>query len=742
MKTISTLFIALMIGVVAMLQTLSAQIPVLSIRSGDSLILNIGNYTQKPTDAISWKRSPNLTAWSTIAAGTGKTVLRWKPDKPYYYRMEVQDADCPQTYYSDTLQVNFYQKWAGSTYKLNGGRGYVHPYVSSGAGLSNSQNGNLSSWSNANRKMVWYIWQQAGVYDFGFVLTLSSNQTRDFKLTCTSTDAAWALDTLQTEFSYTGRGSRDTLNVMAVDIPKTGYFRYELESKTTNGSITIYDLLLTGYSTPQRVINTDPHTTDYLSSPSVHLHYTTADASAGNGNSYEWFYQEVLVPSTDVSPIYTYWESIGFSGGYLGLQNNTNTERRILFSVWDQIDVDAYNAAGRTPPPDSLVSLVDKAPYITSNGFGNEGTGGQSYFAHAKTWREGYPVRFLFNVRRDTDTCTICASKQKPTVILSAWYCAYDPNDATLTDVPDSIKGWRYIASWRRPFVSALQGPTGSFIENFGWSNGNLVRKGYYYNTWGWHTSLKKWIHFNKCTGTNTDGDAGQRIDYEHGVSSDTGHTDKFYMLSGGYGNTKKGTAYTVPLQTIDNFADLRDLDLQPFIHRVDSAMEVEKALRNQTYSTKDKSAWTLKYYSSQETSGEGAVNGRAATIIDDNTATYWHSAWYSGTSSYPHVLVFDMAQQETINGVVFTLSGGENRYMKNISIGVSDSFSGAQTGTNANATDDANWTIVWQGDSPNSASPSIQLQQPAVGQYIRLKINSGWGDGSVHTRINEMSVY
>jgi hypothetical protein len=567
---------------------LLAQAREVDVRSGDSLILNLGGYTEGD---ISWQRFSNISkAWAAIPTSTATTgVLRYKPLSPILVRAQVTETDCPP-YYTDTLQVNITTVWTRADTRLEGGHGYVWPFVSSNPGLTMREKGNLSNWTNKDRKARWYLYQGAGKYDFGFVMTLTAGTTRNFKITCTPAYEGLDLEPIEREFSYTGRGSNhpDTVLALTVDIPRTGYFLYELESKNTNGTLSISSLALTTRATPAATSSITPHLTDYLSSPSVHLHYESTVAP--NTASYDWIYQEVLVPPVEegFSHIYTYWESIGFSGGYLGLQNNTDATRRILFSVWDQIDADAYNKMGRPLPADSLVTLVDKGDNIQANGFGGEGTGGQSYRQHSQTWREGIPVKFLFNVRKDEADCATCPSGRKPTVILSAWYCAYEPDAPGLEDVPDELKGWKYVASWRRPFVSNYQAGTGSFIENFGWSNGHLPRKAYYYNTYNRNQQTGQWYHFNKMWGSNTDGNTGQRIDLEWGVSTDEGHTDKFYMLSGGYGN-KKAADGQVPYVPISSFPYLRNLDLQPFIDRVDQAMETERAGQGAAQNTEKK---------------------------------------------------------------------------------------------------------------------------------------------------------
>ncbi|MDR1632805.1 MAG: DUF3472 domain-containing protein [Dysgonamonadaceae bacterium] len=722
---------------------LPAQMREINIRSGDSLILNMGGYTE---GAIQWQRYSNDSkSWVNIPNASAKTgVLRYRPTQPLLVRAQVTELDCPP-YYTDTLQVNRTKFWTRADTCLEGGHGYIWPFVSNNSGLSMQEKGTLTDWINKDRKARWYLYQETGRYDFSFIMTLTNGSTRDFKITCTPAYEGLGLEPVEREFSYTGRGpsNPDTVFALAVDIPKTGYFLYELESKNTAGSIAITSLALTGYQTPTSTTLGTPHLTNYLSSPSVHLHYKSSDAP--NTTIYDWIYQEVLVPPLEegFSHTATYWESIGFNGGYLGLQNNTNEWRRILFSVWDQIDTDAYKKAGRPLPSDSLVTLVDKGDNINANGFGGEGTGGQSYRQHAQTWKEGIPVKFLFNVRKDQADCASCPSGKKPTVILSAWYCAYEPDAPGLEDIPDSIKGWHYIASWRRPFVDSYQSGTGSFIENFGWNNGHLPRKGYYYNTYNRNQQTGQWYHFNESSGTHTDGKPGQRTDIEFGVSTDPGHTNQFYMLSGGYGSTKKTSGtFKVPYIPIENFPYLNNLDLQPYIDRVDQALVKEKAEQDFLKSKKDKTGWTIAYYSSQELNDNPDNTPRPASMIIDNDAnTFWHSKWTSGGSSLPHILIIDMQSVQNISALYITQNGGSNYHIKGLQIGVRDEFSGNETGTNALATTDSNWTPVWSGDLPDASANTIHLENVQTGRYIRLKITTDWAYPP-HVRVNEVDVF
>ncbi|MCH5600166.1 DUF5077 domain-containing protein [Niabella ginsengisoli] len=65
--------------------------------------------------------------------------------------------------------------------------------------------------------------------------------------------------------------------------------------------------------------------------PSTHLNYQLPQHV-----DVEWFYNEVTVPEgNDI--IGSYFMANGFGEGYFGMQVNSDTERRILFSVWSPL---------------------------------------------------------------------------------------------------------------------------------------------------------------------------------------------------------------------------------------------------------------------------------------------------------------------------------------------------------------------------------------------------------------------
>lgn len=393
----------------------------------------------------------------------------------------------------------------------------------------------ISKWSGTDANVAWYLYQKKGSYDF----YLDNDVTKDIRLAFDlkiSQCYDLGFETISRKIEFDGKGKEDTLFCAHVVIPQDGYYKYELKPlQDPDNNITIRSLIFNSFEPDGQVNHTD-----YQSSPSVHLSFSSTEPTT---KSYDWLYEEILVPEGG-DPLATFYMSIGFYRGYLGIQTNSDTERRVLFSVWDSKDAEN----DKTTTKADFVTLVDKDETTTTNSFGGEGTGGQSYAKDAN-WQTGKPVKFLMNVRPQANN----------SVILSAWYCL-DGGE------------WKYVASWRAPKEKRFFDGFYSFIENYGYTNGQLRREAYYYNAWGCENETGKWVNFNKVRFSNTDGKEGQRVDYEQGVSPN--YPDRFYMASGGYTPTLK-TENEMPALT-----KAPELNLESFKQRVDEALENEKKLQ------------------------------------------------------------------------------------------------------------------------------------------------------------------
>lgn len=230
--------------------------------------------------------------------------------------------------------------------------------------------------------------------------------------------------------------------------------------------------------------------------PSVHLSYTApADAN------FKWFYNEMTIPEGE-DPIGSYFMANGFAEGYFGIQVNSPTERRILFSVWSPFATDNPNAI----PEDQKIKLLKKGEGVYTGEFGNEGSGGQSYLKYS--WKAGTTYRFLNSVEPDG----------KGNTIYTAYFFAPE------------IGEWMLIASFLRPKTDTWYKRPHSFLENFIPESGRFARRVLYDNQWIADPN-GNWVELTEAKFTGDDiARRGYRKDFAGG--SDSG---KFFLKNGGF---------------------------------------------------------------------------------------------------------------------------------------------------------------------------------------------------------------
>ena len=230
--------------------------------------------------------------------------------------------------------------------------------------------------------------------------------------------------------------------------------------------------------------------------PSVHLSYKLPE-----NKDVVWFYNEIKIPKGE-DALGSYFMANGFKDGYFGIQVNSETERRILFSVWSPYETQNPKEI----PDDYKIILLGKGEGVASGEFGNEGSGGQSYKVF--NWKADKTYKFLL--------------KGVPSVNNSTDYTAYffDPEKDT----------WNLIASFRRPHTSRYLQNVYSFLENFIPDTGNISRKGNYQNQWV-YTKDGVWTELTTAKFT-ADATARKeaRLDYAGGVEGST-----FFMKNCGF---------------------------------------------------------------------------------------------------------------------------------------------------------------------------------------------------------------
>jgi hypothetical protein len=264
-------------------------------------------------------------------------------------------------------------------------------------------------------------------------------------------------------------------------------------------------LVLDGTAAQNAHFNLDPR----RNAASVHLFYTTPkDAELA------LFYNE----ATGVAdPAATYYMACGFARGYFGMQVNSATERRIIFSVWDSGT--GQTAKNRADVSDeNRVKLLAKGDGVVASDFGNEGTGGHSHLVYA--WKTGQPQKFVVTAKAEGDH----------TDYTGYWF---HPEQQT----------WKLIASFRAPHDGKWLRGLYSFSENFGGSNGHLQRKALFGPQWI-RTSDGKWQEITEagfsCDGTGKENRSDRFMGVERG---------QFFLANGGFvpGFTKFGEKFARP---------------------------------------------------------------------------------------------------------------------------------------------------------------------------------------------------
>lgn len=336
----------------------------------------------------------------------------------------------------------------------------------------------LANWTNSNTICsVYFRVQSPGQVALGLTAYLAGSNNSTVKVTANGTSFTVHL---------AGTTSQ-TYSVGTFNVTTPGYVTVTLQGVSKDGSY-FGDVSGLSVTTTSALIYANDPANYYWSrrGPSVHMNFTVPANS-------EYFYNEVTVPVNE-DPIGSYFMTAGFSGGYSGIQVNSATERRVLFSVWDADNGDK-------------TTLVSKGAGVVDNTFGGEGTGGQSYLVF--NWKAGTTYKFITRIRPESSSGS---------TLFSTWIFTPETN------------AWRYIATWRRPATTTYQSGVYSFLENFSDTRGYLGRRVQYGNQWARNTSGT----WSEITSARFTGDATannkQRMDYAGGVEN-----GRFYLRNCGF---------------------------------------------------------------------------------------------------------------------------------------------------------------------------------------------------------------
>lgn len=450
---------------------------------------------------VATKANPNFTKVMDYDCGkTGKVstiVLANAVENPIAVKFVIKNAvgghaSCAEMefYSSEPQELNYTSvPLGGNSYVTAGGNGSV-----ADAGFQN--------WSNSATVFSTYFkTTKEGTLDLALRYS-SSADGNVIKVSCSGQSFNVTLP----------KGNDKIVKIGTIENVKPGYQKVDFQGVTRNGTV---------YAAPSDLLVAGTAVTDDMTfvndfsfywgrrGPSVHLKYALPQGDT------EYFYNEVTVPvGEDV--IGSYYMANGFGEGYFGMQVNSATERRVLFSVWSPYDTEDPNDI---PLEDRIVKMKQgEGVYIGE--FGNEGSGGQSYLKYP--WKAGETYKFVLQVRPDGNGSTV--------------YTAY-------FYATDEAK-WKLIASFKRPKTNTWYKGAYSFLENFNVNQGYIKRKVHFGNQW----AVSKdgvWTELLNATFTyDATANAGARVDYQGGIVDGE---NKFYLQNCGFfnDNTKYGAVFT-----------------------------------------------------------------------------------------------------------------------------------------------------------------------------------------------------
>ncbi len=231
---------------------------------------------------------------------------------------------------------------------------------------------------------------------------------------------------------------------------------------------------------------------------SVHLGYQAPVGVA--------FYNEV---SVEQSAEGTYFMVCGWDKGYFGMQELANGKKLVLFSVWDPGEQNDPN----TVKDDVRVKTLHKDEQVRMGRFGNEGTGGQSFFDY--DWKIGETYRFLVTAK----------AADKRTEYAGHFF------------VPEKME-WMHLVTFSTPTGGTLMKGYYSFVEDFRRNKVSTTkpRRAHFGN--GWIDPVDgEWQPLTKARFT---ADANPVTNIDAGID-----TNRFFLATGGDIENK-----TVPLRT------------------------------------------------------------------------------------------------------------------------------------------------------------------------------------------------
>ena len=523
----------------------------------------------------------------------------------------------------------------------------------------------ITNWTNASDELVTYVYvSRTGAMNIGVKGKVLSGQS--------SIEVSLNSNKQVIELSNT---TADVVSVGEFNVDAIGYQKVIIRgvSRSSDTFPEISHLVIGGDATKGKNYYVKDDFYWGRRGPSVHLKYTKPNPGENN----EWFYSEIEVP-VGSDTLGSYFMTNGFGEGYMGIQVNSPTERRILFSVWSPFKTDDPSSI----PEEDRIQLLGKGEGVTAGKFGNEGSGGQSYFVY--DWKPGSTYKLLVNIK---------PSEEAGKTDYTGYFFEPETNE------------WKLIASFRRPKTTSYVTNQHSFLENFITYAGQFERKGLYKNQW-LYSDLEQWHPVTEATFTYDETARKEaRRDYQGGVEKGV-----FYMKNTGF--FSDSTAYNSVFNVSPGTQPSIDFTTLPVDDNHTDNISVNSKLL-------DNSAFVVSGNTAAQPGNELAL------AFDNDVSTMWHTAWGEGEPVHPHSIVIDLGASYAVNRFDYTpREGAGNGTIAGYEVYVSDS-------------DKEFGTAVAIGNWELDATVKSATFKAVSGRYVKFVATSGNGVWASAAEIN-----
>ena len=172
---------------------------------------------------------------------------------------------------------------------------------------------------------------------------------------------------------------------------------------------------------------------------------------------------------------------------------------------------------------------------------------------------------------------------------------------------------------------------------------------------------------------------------------------------------------------------------------KLNDALKTTYFLINGNYVTNpypifDNTNYKVVSFSSEETTGEGASNGRSIYAFDKNPDTFWSTAWKVTKPGPPHYLVIDMNSQQKLRGFVFT-------GRKDAATGTAKTTGNPRNIVIQTSIDGVNWTYSQSYSLANVLTNTMYLNYAQTARFFKVTVNASQGDTYL-THIAEVNAF